>query len=186
MVDAAGPEPADDMPGGTTCRGGNRRLSLSELAGELQMSKQAVAKHVANGMPTDTVRHAWHWYRTNVRLTVGQGDRRTRPPPAVLVDQANELIVFAAAALHARRFDTVEADLRSALRAVPQSHRSRVLLDVDVADALCADIIAALKATEATGSDEPCQPMTDQEAERMGQFWYSVAAGEPLPVPTVS
>lgn len=45
----------------------NSGVSLSAIAAELGITKQAVARHVKNGMPTDSVGVAVGWYEGNVR-----------------------------------------------------------------------------------------------------------------------
>jgi hypothetical protein len=44
-------------------------VPLSQIADALNMSKQAVSRHVKNGMPTTSVETAVDWYEMNVRKT---------------------------------------------------------------------------------------------------------------------
>ena len=144
------------------------------LARELGITKQAVNRHVARGMPTATIGAAWRWYRENVRMVVGQGIDRDRPPPGVLVERVGALLPAARDAIASGRFEHFETELRAALRAVPESHRERVTLPLEVWDRLTHAV------GEVARDDQGDRPATEEDASSrfMGNFWYQVAAGE--------
>ena len=72
--------------------------------------------------------------------------------------------------------ETLVPALRPALAAVPHHERDQMGLDVAVMNVLVAHVF------ELAASEEPshCEdsPMSDDDAQWMGEFWYGVAAGE--------
>lgn len=104
--------------------------------------------------------------------------------PASSARAVSDLQELAYAALEAGQpIGFLEPTLRAAMAAVPPAERDQVELVLEVMDVLCAEVSAAVEANDAdqAGADgaAPGQPeMTDQDALWLGQFWYSVAAGE--------
>ena len=146
----------------------------------LGLSKGAVSKLKARGMPVHSSEAARAWRREHLNPA------RRKPEPRPTGDESlrrvAELAGVAQAAVDAVRFELIEPALRSAMRDVPSELRERVALPVPVWDALLRPMLALIgsepNAGEPRGAD-----MSDNEAELMGSFWYSVAAEEPVGVP---
>lgn len=77
-------------------------------------------------------------------------------------------------------------NLRPALAAVPPWERADLEIDLAVWQVLVAHVMAIADADEAAnpGSTRATEPVSDKDAEWMGNFWYAVAAGEWVLNPT--
>lgn len=152
--------------------------SQSALARALGISKAAVSKCKARGMPVDSVAAATAWRREH--LNPARSKRTLAVTFETQLRAVEALWPIAAAALAGDRFDLVRPQLQQALRAVPPQARHLVLVDVDVMEALCASFAAVLRGAGA----EPAMgnaSLTPSDAEVMGRVWYCVAAGERFP-----
>jgi hypothetical protein len=156
------------------------------IARHLGISPGRVSQLKAAGMPTDTIEAAERWYRANVDQVRSIGNRLSRGapmPPAPAPDgsaalaRAEALGTAAHYALAAGVFDQVEGEMRAALRAVPPADRRRLELPEDVLEALCAEVREDILAHEKPG-DAVEGSISAEDAEWLGDFWYSVAAGE--------
>ena len=64
----------------------NSGVSYSLIADELGITKQAIARHVKNGMPIDSVGVAVGWYEANVRVRGRSRAGRRHSLPASMAD----------------------------------------------------------------------------------------------------
>lgn len=146
----------------------------------LGLSKGAVSKLKARGMPVHSTEAARAWRREHLNPA------RRKPEPRPTGDDAlrrvTELAEVAQAAVNAARFELIELALRSAMRAVPSELRERVALPVPVWDALLRPMLALIDSEPAAG-ERPGADMSDSEAATMGAFWFALAAGERVAVP---
>ena len=92
------------------------------------------------------------------------------------VEHAHKMFAFAAKALRDGQFNETAPAMRHALRQVPRALRDQVMLDFEVMDRLTAHVHHLLKSE--FGSTIKVAKLTGEEAGRMGDFWYQVAAGE--------
>jgi len=141
------------------------------------------------GMPVHSVEAARTWREHNIAPTMHkylkpspmtQPRPKARQPSGAL-PHALALMGIAAAALDAGQTITAMVPmLRAAMHAVPEHERDpQMLLQVEVMDVLTADVAAAMAEFDnADDCNNTSQPMTDDEADEMGRFWYRVAAGE--------
>ena len=168
------------------------------IAKALGLAKSRVTAMKKQGMPVHSVDAARAWRREHVAPIMRTALRaaRTRnlhsdvPKPATptcAVDyvaamrHAAALGDLAAVAIVSGTFDAIEPALRVALAAIPPEHRAKLPgLPFTVWDALCAEVLALVE-PEPGGPDGTAPPMSDDEANWMGAFWYRVAAGEVRP-----
>jgi hypothetical protein len=165
---------------------------LAELLG---IAKSICSRHKARGMPTDSLESAQAWMKSNLDPARRKGIRfdqyyqapkQRQPPPSAptLVMQASALMGAASALLEARKpIDGLVQMLRAALHAVPMGDRDNVGLDLEVIRVLTVHVAGLFPADEAAQCDDGSpayldRPMTEAEAQEMGEFWYQVAAGE--------
>jgi hypothetical protein len=180
-------------------------MKQSDLAQALSLSRAAVSRLVARGMPTSSAEAARAWRRDHVRVRMRP---RTEGHPvsgaaARLLDRVTALAASAAEALSTGDgFKAIEPDLRAAIAALPDELRERVLIEwptdsaeaigtepapltpapcarvpLAVMDALTAEVRAVLSADQAIGQAEAL-PHGADELGAMGRFWLRVAAGE--------
>lgn len=154
--------------------------SQNHLAMLLGISKGVCSTNVRAGMPTHSVEAAQAWRRTNLcpaRSKQPPKPAPAPPPPSPALRHAAALMEAAGLVLQAGgSIETLVPALRPALAAVPKHERDHVGLDVAVMNVLVAHVF------ERAASEEPghCEdsPMSDDDAQWMGEFWYGVAAGE--------
>ncbi len=160
--------------------------SQNAIGRALGLSSASMTKCKAMGMPTDSVESARAWRQANIKATAHAmlPKRRPAPQPSGALPHALALLGIAAAALDSGQSITAMVPtLRAAMHAVPEHERDdTMLLPVAVMDVLVADMVNAMtewdKADNCTHTREP---MTDDDADYMGCFWYQVAAGEMRP-----
>lgn len=158
------------------------RPTQSEIAKALSLSQASIVKYKRRGMPMDSVGAAAAWHRTHVKITAHRLPQPAAPAPAPIDTgpaalRVAGLLDLAANALGSGHdIEALTPALRQALRAVPAADRAAILLPFEVMDVLTADVYAAL--TPHPFADDPGAAMSDDEANEMGRFWYSVAAGE--------
>ena len=159
-----------------------------ELAEALGISGAMVSKLAKRGMPTDSLERAQRWRRRHLEPGRVKGQRmgttappeatpRTTTPPAPgsEVTRANHLTEVAAHILDGGGdIAALLPGIRAALRAVPEPLRDEVQLHMGTMAVLIGPDIL----TEATPTDAPPEPVTDDGWQEMGRFWYAVAAGE--------
>lgn len=164
--------------------------SQAAIGRALGLSPASVTKCKALGMPTDSVESARAWRQANIRPTahamMAKHTTKQAPPPqpSGAMPHALALLGIAAAALEAgQSIDAMVPTLRAALHAVPAHERDgSMLLPVEVMDVLVADVVNAMgEPDKADGYACAGEPMSDDEADYMAQFWYQVAAGEIRP-----
>jgi hypothetical protein len=131
-----------------------------------------VSKLSARGMPTDNLEGALAWRRRHLDPGRTKEDGPRGVPMSVIT--ANRM-----GELASKDFATWLDDFQAALRAVPTYHRAKVQLPVTVMNRIIKPVITVLddgdpeaEAAATSGS------MDDDEADLMGQFWYSIAANE--------
>lgn len=159
--------------------------SQAAIGRALGLSPASMTKCKAMGMPTDSAESARTWRLANIKPTAHAmlTKRRPAPPlqPTGAIPHALALLDIAAAALESgQSIAAMVPTLRAAMHAVPVQERDgTMLLPVEVMNVLVADMVNAMaewdKADDCTDTSEP---MTDEDADFMGRFWYRVAAGE--------
>ena len=169
--------------------------SQNHLAELLGIAKSMCSRHVHRGMPTDSVEAARAWMNADLDPARRKGIRfdqyyqtpqrqpTTSNEPS-LADQASALMQAASMLLESdQSIEALMPSLRAGLRAVPPTDREDVWLYADVIKLLVADMLA-LWPTDRNALCDDGSPvyldreMTDSEAQVMGEYWYSVAAGE--------
>jgi hypothetical protein len=144
----------------------------SEIARELGITKAALSKLKRAGMPVHSADAARAWRLAN--LHPGRVRPDPGPSPRTLVERLHALWPLALAALDAGRFHLVADEVRSALHAVPESHRDLVLVEPSVMDALLGpEVIAELR-----GDGEPSSASSADELAGVGSLLYALACGE--------
>lgn len=166
--------------------------SQAAIGRALGLSPASMTKCKGMGMPVHSVEAARAWREHNIAPTMHKllsRDAKTKQQPRPMhppgaVPHMMALLGIAAAALEAGQTITaMVATLRAAMHAVPENERSNtMLLPMEVMDVLTADVAAIVAQFDnADASPATGEPMTDEEAEEMGRFWYRVAAGEIRP-----
>lgn len=168
--------------------------SQAAIGRALGLSPASMTKCKGMGMPVHSVEAARAWREHNIAPTMHKRSsreattrQRPRPlQPSGAVPHMLALLGIAAAALEAGQTITAMVPmLRAAMHAVPEhERRNDILLPSEVMDVLTAEVAAVMGEVESDDVDEgPAtgEPMTDDEAEEMGRFWYRVAAGEIRP-----
>lgn len=155
----------------------------TQLAEALGISRQEVHRYAKKGMPCESIEAARAWRMESVRVRISEP---RSPAPTILVRLVRELQEAAALLLDEGRrtaFDAMVPTLRQALRRVPDNHRERVKFVPQVFDALTDDVHRVLSVVRIGNPDAPeagesSEALAGEDAERMGAFWYAVAAGE--------
>jgi hypothetical protein len=151
--------------------------SQTDIARELGLSKAAVSKLKAQGMPCTSADAARRWRAEH--LAPGRIRADPGPSPRTLVARAHELRDLAGAAQCIGRLDLVAPAARAALRAVPGTHRGLVRLApwlwVDLAGRMAWLTVAD---HELTGFDPERLTAADGEPVPMPSGLYALAAGE--------
>lgn len=172
----------------------NNHPTGREIARHLGVHPSRVSQLRREGLPVDSLEAAERWYRANVDMVRSIGNRLSRGAPVPkwaadrgaeaqhdsALERAGALGTAAHYALEAGAFEQIEPELRAALRAVPIADRSRLKLPEDVFDALCADVLADIKAHEKPG-DFTDAAIPPEDVEWLADFWFRVAAGELVP-----
>jgi len=171
--------------------------SQNHLAELLGIAKSICSRHKARGMPTDSVEAAQAWMQSTLDPARRKGirfdqhyqapskQRQPTPPPGhSMAAQASALMAAASALLETHQsIDALVPSLRAAMHAVPPYERDSVELSLDVIKLLVAHVAALWPEDRGTLCEDGSpayldRPMTDSEAQDMGEFWYQVAAGE--------
>ena len=155
--------------------------SQSDIAAALQIDKALVSRYRKRGRPVHAIEAARAWKFSHVRPRIGSAWPPEAAPPSAqlhaaqaLADHAGELLADGGdvAAL-------VPA-IRQALAAVPEHERGDVAMTRALWDVLTSDVRALVPEEEDGG-----EGMDVSEADWLGDFWYSVAAGEVVPTTEV-
>ncbi len=172
--------PPDDDP---------RPPTMAEIGRALSLSRQAVSRAAKAGMPVHSIEAAHAWRRQHLdpaRRKRGAYDDELRV--RALIARAEELGELAGEALargSEAAFAALVPPLREAMRAVPLAGRGRVRLSFEAMNRLVEPVMSQIRACEAedaaAGLVQPAGPMSAEDAEAMGAWWYAVACGEPLP-----
>ena len=157
-----------------------KNTTQAAIARALGLSKAAITKLKAQGMPVHSIEAARTWRREH--LDPARCKREPRPTGGEALRRVAALADLAHAADTAGRFELIEPALRTAMRAVPTELRERVALPVPVWDALLRTMLTLID-TETDAGERPGADMSDSEAETMGAFWFALAAGERVAVP---
>lgn len=164
--------------------------SQAEIGRALGLSPASMTKCKAMGMPTDSVQAVRAWRNANIKPTAHKmaTKRTTRPAPppqpSGAIPHALALLDIAAAALEAgQSIAAMVPTLRAALHAVPEHERvGTMLLPLNVMMVLVADMVNAMAVWDKEdGRTHSSEPMTDEDADFVGRWWYEVAAGEIRP-----
>jgi hypothetical protein len=148
------------------------KLTMGDIGRELGISRQAVRKLRDHGMPVDNPEAARLWRLENLSIARRRPD--AGPTPTALLAESRRLGLLALAALELGSFDAIEPQLRAALRAVPESHRARVELPLEVWDELTVKVRRAV--TRSTDAGDTAGG-TLAEAFDGGDFLFQAAAG---------
>ena len=164
--------------------------SQAEIGRALGLSPASMSKCKAMGMPTDSVQAVRAWRNANIKPTAHKMMTKRTPRPAPppqpsgAIPHALALLDIAAAALEAgQSIAAMVPTLRAALHAVPEHERHRtMLLPLNVMNVLVADMVNAMAVWDKEdGRTHSSEPMTDEDADFMGRWWFEVAAGEVRP-----
>ena len=150
-------------------------MKKKDLAYALGISAPMVSKLSAKGMPTDSLEAALAWRRRNLEPGRVKGVRfdTVRGTPMSVIT------AMRMAELANEDFAIWCDDCQAALRAVPVHHRAKVTLPAPLLRRMVAEAKGLLDESAADGDEiELANTMSDSDAEFMGAFWYSVAAGE--------
>jgi transcriptional regulator with XRE-family HTH domain len=140
-------------------------LTQIQLAAALGLSQSAVSQLAKQGMPTNSIAAARAWRETH--LHPGRAKPAPRAPSlSALLEEAEALLDVGG------DIGPLMPDLRLALRQVPVDQRAAVAISEGLWDSLTAPIGHAFK-------PERGAALTPAEADEMGVFWFSMAAGEP-------
>lgn len=169
-------------------------MTKKELAQLLGISGSMVTRLEKRGMPVDSLERAQRWRKRHLEPGRMKGTRfnpdevRTEksnlmPPvskPTDAVVRAVSMLNIAAVANEAgQSIDSLVPTLRAALHAVPKHEREKVEpLPLEVMNILVADVFALCVEPGVPQPANDASPMSDEEAKKMGEFWYEVAAGE--------
>ena len=177
------------------------RTHLAELLG---IAKSAVTAQAARGMPTHDLAAAQEWRRRNIDPGRKKGTRldahyqprqpaRTPAPPPAIAAPEPDWFALAALSLDlvelvldsGQSIEALIPSLRAALHWVPEHERPALLLPLNVIKVLVKHVCDALPSPENNPINEDGTPfyvdddsMSEADAQEMGRFWYSVAAGE--------
>lgn len=165
--------------------------SQNNLAQRLGISKAAVTKCKQLGMPVDSIEAARQWRTQNLdpaRTKGSRFDRHRQPKPAApepdwFALAANSLDLAAMLLGAGQSIGPMIPALRAALHSVPEHERAALPLPLNVIKVLLKDVLAELPPRENNplnddGTPTYCNNMSDADAEVLGRFWYSLAAGE--------
>lgn len=162
----------------------NSKPSQNSIGRELGLSPATMSKMRKQGCPMDSVEAVRAWREHNIAPTMHKHVKRSNPRQTGAVQHAVALMAAAGAALEAGKSIKAKVPrLRAALHAVPERERPAVLVHAGVMDVLVTEVGAVLAEDDGAGEAPAAggEPMTDEEAEWMGTFWYRVAAGEIRP-----
>lgn len=152
-------------------------MKKKDLAYALGISAPMVSKLSAKGMPTSSLEAAMSWRRRNLepgRIKGVRVDTARGTPMSVIT-------AMRMAELANDDFATWYDDLQAALRTVPVHHRAKVLLPAPLLRRMikpAMDVLDDGDPEVQVDAELNAGMMGDDEAELMGAFWYSIAAGE--------
>ncbi len=150
-----------------------RQTTQAAIARELGISKPAVTKLKAQGMPTHSADAARAWRMANLHR--GRMRPDPGPSPETLIDRVHSLAELAAHADGAGRFDLVADELRAAMRAVPAERRRDVTLSFDLWGRLIGGFALA---TLDSGPKVEAATMSGEDADYVGEVCYALACRE--------
>lgn len=159
--------------------------SQNAIGRELGLSSSNMTKLRKQGCPMDSVEsvRAWRQERQNIAQRKPEL-RRTESAHQHHLEYANACMQAAAAMLEVgASLDAFAPKLRAALAAVPPHARDLVGLDLGVMKVLLAPVLALVPPREVSPLNDDGTPayvdhMSDADAQKVGEFWYAVAAGE--------
>ena len=174
------------------------RTHLAELLG---IAKSAVTAQAARGMPTDSLEAAQAWRKRNIDPARMKGNRldahyqrrpvQTPARPAAIPEP--DWFSLAALSLDlaelvlnsGQSIDPLVPTLRLALHCVPEHERHALPLPVGVIKVLVKHVLDVLPDHAGNPLNEDGVPyyvtgnvISDADAQELGAFWFSVAAGE--------
>lgn len=160
-------------------------LSQNAIGRELGLSSANMTKLRKQGCPMDSVEsvRAWRLERQSIAQRKPE-PRRSSAAQQHRLEHVEACMQAAAAMLEAGApVDAFIPTLRRALAAVPPNDRGRVRLHLDVMKVLLAPVLALFPPRDLTPLNDDGSPvymdnMSDSDAQEVGEFWYSVAAGE--------
>jgi len=139
-------------------------MKQSELAAAFGITSGAISQCVKRGMPTTSVEAAQRWREAYLnplkakQNPIGAFQIRWRQIEALRESDMD--------------ITPLLPGLRVALRAIPKEQRDIIKMSVELWDALTAHCTAFLS------EEVDATPLSPDDAESMGLFWYSVACGE--------
>jgi len=171
-----------------------RKATGREIATALGVSPQRVSQLRRDGMPDESIDAAAAWFRRRVdpaRSAAQRYAREARPAPPPRPDARPPVLALVARLVPAAEAEyargapgTDVALLRAALAQVPAELRRDVMLPLDLARALTADVFAVVTAFEPARPAGAAAPeINDKDAAWLGAFWYGVMADEIRAVP---
>ncbi len=164
--------------------------SQAAIGRALGICPASVTKCKQLGMPVHSIEAARAWREHNIAPTMHKLHRKSPMPldpphhqqqPSAALRHAMALMGVAAETLEAGKpIEAMVPSLRAALHAVPQHERdTNMHAPSDVLDVLTAEVATALEELKKAGDCPSIEhPMSDDELDELGKFWYQVAAGE--------
>lgn len=165
-----------------------KKQSQASIGRALGLSASSMTKLKGMGMPVDSVQSAHAWRESNIaptvhtsalRRTVSQHPINSKPSGS-FVNAQSFMSMAAADLVDGKSIEAMIPYLRSALAAVPDAERDALLVSPLVMDLLTSGIADCLT-TDSAGLGDANKPMSDDQAQYMGRFWYQVATGEIVP-----
>lgn len=152
----------------------------TELARALGVDAAVISRDRRRGMPVDSVEAARAWRAQHIRprmprMPLARGESAASAACAAalaLAEHAGELLA------RGESVTGLVPALRAALHAVPDAERAGLALPLPVFRLLTCDVLALVPTESAS---DAAGELDSDEAEWMGAFWYSVAAGEVRP-----
>lgn len=149
--------------------------SQAEIGRALGVVRSHVTALKKRGMPVDTVENALRWHRTYI---MSKASPIGIDPQAAALRTVERVEALGRIVLDSRGRGKPEVmkAMRAALRRVPQGCRQLVDIPRPVWMCLIDHVYRDIPKGEIGA-----HPMSDEDFEQMGHYWYSVAAGERTP-----
>lgn len=149
--------------------------SQAEIGRALGVVRSRVTALKKRGMPVDSVEKAVAWHRMYIMEKAKPVGGDSVSATIRAVQRVNALAKTVLDCMDRGNFEIVN-EVRAAMRAVPERYREMVELPKEVWECLIWHVLRQIPENE-----RGKHPMTEEENEEMGRYWYAVAADEPTP-----
>jgi len=163
--------------------------SDTSLAAMLGLSKSAVSKLKAQGMPTHSLEAAVEWRERHLNPAMikrshspkeASGHRAGQVPGETLASRASALASLADGSIGALSFHDIEQRLKDAMRLVPRANRHEVVFSARLREALAGEIFAAVHARALSCGLTPSTWSISDPPGPLTHFWYFVICVETI------